>query len=159
MKTRLCAAGVVAVLASVACSPTAPEPGIQVPLVRLQIGPGPSPLNSGFHEPAQLVIRDRAAWIEAWDLVPAIEPAPEIDFTQDMILIVAMGGRATGGYRILLDTARVKDGHMLVEGRAISPGPTCFVSAGTTQPIDVARVRRVSGTVHFNIREFVTNCG
>src|SRR5712671_3246759 len=61
---------------------------------------------SGITDPLRMVIRDRDAWREMWKRVhhgqfPELPSLPEIDFSREMIVVAALGGRPTSGYGII----------------------------------------------------------
>jgi hypothetical protein len=113
-------------------------------------------------EPAERVARDRAAWEAAWQSLHrglAAGPAPAVDFGRDMVALVALGDRPTGGYAVRIEgTSVAPDGALLVHVVRTRPGPTCMLTQATTSPVDVARVPRAAGAVRFVSREEVTPC-
>ncbi|MCH7909276.1 MAG: hypothetical protein IIB38_06620, partial [Candidatus Hydrogenedentes bacterium] len=56
-------------------------------------------LIGGPQEAARSVVRDQQAWLEFWGiLTAALLPAPDpplVDFTQDLVIVAAMGSRPT----------------------------------------------------------------
>src|SRR5437764_12715579 len=66
-----------------------------------------SAVTSGFTEPAELVLRDEAALANAWRTlnngVPG-NPAPTVDFSKKMVVLLALGQRNTGGYAVRFDS-------------------------------------------------------
>jgi hypothetical protein len=61
----------------------------------------------GVQDARRLVIRDPTAWRALWDeVVAGISPPQEpplVDFSQSMVIVVAMGMQNTGGYEISID--------------------------------------------------------
>jgi hypothetical protein len=107
---------------------------------------------SGIPEPRRVVIRDPAAWETLWDearRVGSLPPAPSVDFTRDMVLVVAMGLRPTGGYRISVDAVYRAHGGVFVVVREISPGAGAMVTQVLTAPLDLVRVPRTDEAVTF----------
>lgn len=157
--------GVAVVILSSACGSfnVAPPPGANVPLVRLRSEPYSFAFVSGFDQPARLVIRDPLTWQAAWNRIylrgSPVPPLPEIDFSQEMIVVVALGSHSTGGYGILLTGASESADGIEVDVNSRSPGPTCVVTAAFTQPVDVARLPLRQGAVHFAERSEVSTCG
>ena len=153
-------------LAAIGCaSPLATglPPGKSVPIVRLRAEPYSFAFNSGMDQPARLVVRDAATWRGLWNKIyerhSPIPPVPVIDFSQEMIIIAALGSRSSGGYGILLDGASEDGtGTIHVAVRSISPGPRCVVTGALTQPVDIARLARRDGSFHFIERSEVSDC-
>jgi hypothetical protein len=137
--------------------PLAPEPlTTPVPVVRLRAEPYPLTFSSGLTQPQRLVIRDPAAWTEVWAAVwlrhSPLPELPQVDFAREMLVVVALGERPTGGYGILVDSAAAKPGGLTIWVRTISPGPGCAVTPAVSQPVDIARLPRSEGVVRFQDR-------
>jgi hypothetical protein len=157
--------GVMVLLLS-GCSPAAPSTGASpLELVRFRAGGTAFTWQSDFHEPARLVIRDQAAWDDAWEqlgdvLIPFPSPArPQIDFSTHMLVLVAIGSQSSGGHSVVLESATGIGGEITVVGRQVSPGPGCFTTLNITQPVDLARLPLSMAPVQFEIRQVVTDCG
>ena len=138
--------------------PLAPDPpATPVSVVRLRAEPYSFGYYSGLIEPQRLVVRDRAAWAEIWATIwhrqsPLPLPElPQVDFAREMLVVVALGQRPTGGYDILVDSAVATPDHLDIWIRAIGPG-RCFVTQALTQPIDIARLPRSDSVVRFHDR-------
>jgi hypothetical protein len=137
-------------------------PGDPVPIARLRSDPYSFTFVSGFDSPARLVVRDAATWQAVWaqtfkgGSVPTI---PVVDFSREMLVVVALGSHSSGGYGILIDGAsEVSSGDVSVAVRSILPGARCAVTAAFTQPVDIARMPRRESAVSFVERNEVTNC-
>jgi hypothetical protein len=108
---------------------------------------------TGYTERQRLVIRTAAQWSQAWaritqNISPA-PPAPAVDFDHEMVILVAMGQRPTGGYSITVEGIYDADGRTFAEVRERSPGAGCITTQAFTQPIDAVRVPRRDGAVIF----------
>src|SRR5262249_27566105 len=95
-----------------AAVPNETGPGTPVPITRLNPRQCPScPFAgiSGLKEKLQLVIRDQDAWRDIWKVINEtklqLPSLPEIDFSREMIVVVGLGQRTSGGYSILVDRA------------------------------------------------------
>lgn len=109
------------------------------------------------------MIRDatawRAAWAELWAHVAPEPPLPTVDFARERVVLAALGERPTSGYQILMDSARTTaDGGVVVHVRTISPGARCGVFHVLTQPVERARLPRVSGPITFRDQAVVVDC-
>jgi hypothetical protein len=142
---------------------SSPSTGVEVPIVRLRAEPSSFTAFSGFRESSRLVIRDRGAWRSIWDklyqrtsLVPAL---PEIDFSNEVIVVAALGERGSGAYNVVFGGATENEsGGIDVVVRVISPGNRCALPAVLTQPVDLARVPRAYDSIRFVERKEVVNC-
>ena len=116
---------------------------------------------SGFTGAEELVIRDQAAWQAAWARVHegmAAPPLPAVDFARDMVVLLALGERSSGGHAVRFDSLSVSGGGATVRYTATSPGPGCMTTQAITAPIEVVRVARVAGAVRFEARTVQERC-
>lgn len=117
--------------------------------------------NSGFDEPAELVIRDRAAlesvWARVFNQVQG-NPPPAVDFAKETVILVALGTRTTGGHSVHVDAVIRGAGSAVVKYSAARPGDGCMTTQSLTSPVDVVRTARLEGTVRFDRREVVQPC-
>jgi hypothetical protein len=117
---------------------------------------------SGFTGPAERVVRDDAAWREAWGQVtgPIVPPPerPAVDFRREAVVIVAAGERPTGGWTVTVDSVAPANGGLTVSYTLSGPGAGCITAQIITSPVDVVRVPRPSGEVRFTSRTVRTPC-
>ena len=162
---KRCTVMAIALTAATACgsSPSAPNNTDEsLAVVRLRGEPVSFVYSSGLTEPQQVVIRDVEQWRQTWNAIwqhssprPAV---PEIDFSRDMLIVVALGERPTGGYSIFIDAASAGADRLAISIRSVSPGDGCAVTLAQTQPVDVARVPRRSGSAEFSERRDTQRC-
>jgi hypothetical protein len=141
-------------------NPNAPS-GQPIALVRLAPGAAPLTLHSTFTDPARLVIRDAATWQRTWDSLWNIRPSPplpDVDFSRDMVIVVAMGIRSSGGHSIVIESAAADGANVTIHLLMETPGPNCVSTMALTSPVDVARVSRANGEVQFRERTAVRDC-
>jgi hypothetical protein len=116
---------------------------------------------SGFDEEAERVIRDQAALESAWKTlfngIPGNAP-PAVDFTRETVLLVALGGRSTGGHAVRIDAVSRAGNGAVVQYTATSPGPGCMTTQSLTSPVEVVRTARIEGAVRFERRSIVQPC-
>ena len=155
-RVRLVAVLVSFVAAACTHPEATPSPGARgelVPIVRLRAEPYSFAYYSGLDKPERIVVRDPDSWQALWvringTLLP-VPPAPAVDFSREMLVVVALGARSTGGYGILVDAANESDNAgIAVTVRSISP-KNCITTQAFTQPIDIARLARRDGPVSF----------
>lgn len=107
---------------------------------------------SAYRDEAELVVRDAGTWRETWRALHggvAAAPAPSIDFSREMVIVVALGLRNTGGFSVKVDAVVAEGTGAVVRYTATSPGPECITSQSTTAPLDVVRVPRAVGEIRF----------
>lgn len=134
------------------------EPGKEVPVTPLgQVVSGYriSP-SKGAMDQLRLVVRDRDTWVQLWNHLNSgqnMQPAPEIDFTSEMLIVAAMGLRPSSGYQIIIDKAYAFEQYPRLEVvvRSIDntkcPGLGHFTAI--TSPIDMVRLPRMDRPVIF----------
>ena len=109
------------------------------------------------------VVRDQATWQSLWAKMNSnhIPPPalPAVDFSAEMVVVVATGGKPSGGFSVSVDSAGERSGTVTVEATMTSPGPNCIRTGILTSPVAVAKLPMRAGTVHFNVTRRVTNCG
>jgi hypothetical protein len=143
--------------------PVGPPLGPSVPMVRLRSEPYSFTYYSGLDTPARLVLRDAGSWQEVWSQIYSRQspapPLPAVDFSHEMIVVVALGSHGTGGYQILLTNAsEVGNNGTAITVSSTSPGPSCIVTEAFTQPVDIARVPVRDGAVTFVEQSHVSSC-
>jgi len=116
---------------------------------------------TGYDAPAELAIRDATPWDDAWRrLHPGdAPPAPAVDFGREMVVVVALGQRPTGGVDVAIDSAVVApDDGATVHYTVREPGAGCMAAQVITTPATAARVARAAGTVTFRRQTVATPC-
>jgi hypothetical protein len=140
-----------------------PQPeGEIIPVTRLRAEPYTFTYNSGLADSARIVVQDANTWASTWTALwgrHSPEPAlPSIDFSQEMLVVAALGTRSSGGYSIYVDSAYQRTDHIEVVIRKVSPGKRCIVPAALTEPVDIARLPRSSQPVRYRERSVVRDC-
>lgn len=131
-------------------------PSIVQTLTRLH-----SAATSGFSEPAELVLRDRTALDDAWRTLHSSlpgNPAPTVDLSTKMVVLVALGTRNTGGHGVRVDSVMWDGSRTTVHYTATAPGSTCMTPQMITSPVDIVSVTRHDGPVRFERRNVVQPC-
>ncbi len=148
----------------------ATDPGLANPpavasltLTRLRTDSIAFALYSGVNARENLVVRDAAAWSALWQNIHATTdptpPLPDVDFSQEMIVAAALGTRNSGGYNVLLAGAIEDSEGVQITVLETSPGADCFTTQALTQPIDLGRMERRDGSVHFVVTQHIKRCG
>ena len=121
----------------------------------------PTYWQTGYTERTQLVIRDIVSWRAAWATLHARESAapvlPEIDFSKEMIVLVALGTRPSGGFQLDLVSAQ-SDGETLYLGLVETTRGNCLVISSLTFPTTLIRVQRSAGPVSVQIDQRARRC-
>ena len=156
---------IVAIVAVVAggCSGALNEPpsGTRLELHRFRSDGASFTYVSGMRQSERLIVRDAATWLDSWasisNSIPS-QPAPNVNFATQMIVVAALGERNSGGYSIRVDSAlRTAEGLTIWIG-TISAGAHCGTVTMLTQPVDIASLTRVNGAVRFIDVPSVVDC-
>jgi hypothetical protein len=152
------------VVALTACSSGAPTPGADgTQEVVTSIDSGAVVLSSGqgLGDPTRAVIRDSTAWAAFWNQAHAlVEPAPllpAVNFGDSMLLVAALGTRASGGHAVTIDSI-ARGASLRAFVTTATPGPDCMTTMAITWPVQVVRVPRFEGSVEFVESEQVRPC-
>jgi hypothetical protein len=109
------------------------------------------------------VLTDSASWADASARVYANHGRPPslpgVDFTREIVVLVALGTRATGGYAISIDSARTTATTLIVYVHSTSPRPTCGTTGALTQPVYAVALPRSLLPVQFVEQFSKTDCG
>src|SRR5688572_12705524 len=80
--------------------------------------------------------------------------APEIDFENYTLLVVATGARPSGGYSVALQSVWESESHVEVMALELRPlGRNCTAIAVVTYPVAFALIPRASKPVRFAIQQ------
>jgi hypothetical protein len=180
IRAPLTAAALCLLLATAGCAPMGGEEDPSNSARELGYGPGvDAPLtscrgnfdasgrlclfSSGIRDRQRLVLTDNEEWASTWQRAWSwLSPRPElaaIDFRQETVILVSMGERTSGGYRIEIREVTERGGDLEVTVAELSPGARCVVTEALTQPLAAARVPRVQGEVRFIEVQETVNCG
>jgi hypothetical protein len=109
----------------------------------------------------RVVIRDQEAWLKLWKEFShgQATPAPEIDFSREMLIVVAMGQASTGGFSIMVDGVYERDNKLEVVVKSEGPGRNCMTTQALTQPVDIVRVPKSDRSVVFREVSVSHDCG
>lgn len=109
--------------------------------------------HSGVIEPRQVVNKDEAGWRRLWgEHQPPGQPArplPEIDFTKEMVILVAMGQRFSGGFTIEIEKVETSRGRLTIFVRPEAPPPGAMVTQALTAPFEIVAVPRSDSPPQF----------
>ena len=141
------------------------DPGTPVPIMPLsprRCPTCPFTATSGIKGRLRLLVRDHDAWLDVWKAInqPRVPmpPLPEIDFSREMLVVVGLGEKRTGGYSIVVDRAYESAEQLEIEVVSQSPGRNCVLTQVLTQPVDIARLPRTHRSVAFHDTEVVHEC-
>ena len=117
--------------------------------------------SSKIREPRTEVIRTDARWREVWpEVTPSGSPeaTPNVNFTREMLLLVARGTQSTGCPSIKVESVAREGNGVVATVAHIDPGSRCGCIAALGHPVDVVAVTRVEGNVRFQFVTRVNEC-
>ena len=117
----------------------------------------------GAPNPSQrLVVRSQqdfaAAWAAIFNNSSPQPPLPNVDFTQEMVIIALSGSKPSGGYCIAVEHAAGDRRSVTLTVRSGGPAANNAILPVITNPYDVVRVPR-RDRVSFTEVSVITNCG
>jgi hypothetical protein len=117
---------------------------------------------SGIDAHRRLVVQDAESWSRLWRQIAGNRtpqpPPPTADFSRDMLVVAAMGTRATGGYTISVAGVYRDQSRLFVVVREVSPSSDCMLIQAITAPVAVARVPRSVEPATFVEQQETLNC-
>lgn len=95
-----------------------------------------------FTDSVRLAVRDMATWQQVWAQATSTQaeppPLPQVDFSQEMVLVAA-AGQMHPGDQIRVDSAGVRAGVFVAVVRTIT---ACRPFPAAAYPLDIVRVMR-----------------
>ena len=118
---------------------------------------------SGIEQPLRVVIRTSDHWQSVWNEITRdrVTPAapPVMNFSQSMVILAAMGMRATGGHELSIKGVFRKEGCLSVVVQQIVLGDGCMTTQVLTSPVDAVQVPRSDEPVVFVEEQETRDCG
>jgi hypothetical protein len=100
----------------------------------------------GIQEPRQEIIQDKAAWEKVWAKHAGEGRAPgslpEVDFSKDMVILVTMGRKNTGGYGIQITQVEPVGNKLQISVKRTNPPPGAMTIQALTAPFHMVAVPR-----------------
>jgi len=148
--------------------PTQPQVAQDVPPDATAVGQGGvvtvvTLTAQAIRDPRRQLVETQAEWEAVWaessaNMWPQ-PPAPAVDLSDHRLVVLAMGGRPTGGYSISAEELSQLGADLWLTVMERSPGPGCMVTQATTAPLTVVEVPRTGGQLYLVEREATTDCG
>jgi hypothetical protein len=101
---------------------------------------------SGIMEARREIIKDKASWEKLWaqhcSLMRPARELPDVDFSREMVIVVTMGTRRTGGYAIEIVSAEEADGALRIRVRRTEPPRGAMTIQLITAPFHMVALPR-----------------
>jgi len=119
---------------------------------------------SGYGQANDWVIDNQADFCEFWNRAHALmfpaPPCPEIDFSQYVVIVTAMGRQRNGCYNTeIYCIEEDQQGNYTVYVKDTIPGKGCFCPMMMVAPVHAVKAPIPGGTVTFSHTQFVMQCG
>lgn len=113
-------------------------------------------------EPGLFVARTADQWARLWQRMTShlgqTPPQPTVDWSTEMVVVLALGTRATGGYTVEIEEIRAGRDTLDVHGREDVPGRTCAVTDALTYPHHAVAVAARNGQARLILRVVTVEC-
>ncbi len=117
---------------------------------------------SGLPQAARLTVSTPTGWDSVWialqGTVSPTSPPPAVDFSTQLVLVVALGTKRTGGYVIHIDSLADTGGTRTVFVTTLQPGGGCIVTDVETAPAHAVVADRGPATIVFHERSLQYDC-
>ena len=104
---------------------------------------------SGIQTTRREVVRTATVWNALWAAHASGRPAPEVDFSRDMVVAMFAGSRPSAGYSIEIVSVERENGALTVKFRESAPPSDAMVAEVLTSPFHLAVVQRAQGQARF----------
>ncbi len=156
---RVLLAALLLVLLS-ACGDTVTSPGKDIAFRVIGVG-----IYSTYKDQGALVIRDATTWTQ---VLPNLDlrtgpngapgGAPDIDFSKEMAIVVALGQRSSGGYTVQISQVLDSGSEITAKAAEDAPGPNCLVTLAFTAPVVVVAIPQDARPVRVEWSRTVRAC-
>lgn len=112
---------------------------------------------SGITERKNLIIRRQDEWAKLWNKHTSTRiphpQAPVIDFSENIILAVFMGEKASGGFGVEITRVEKCENELVVFFSEVEPSADTMVTAVLTQPYHIIKIEKIGLKTKFKKSE------
>jgi hypothetical protein len=117
---------------------------------------------NGFAAPEQRIVRTSEELAAAWQQLTARGraqlPVPAVDFSREVVVLVALGLKPSTGHSVQIDAIRSSGANTTVVAHAVTPARDCIAGSAITYPLDLAIVPRLPGEMTIALETAVQSC-
>ncbi len=122
-----------------------------------------SPVMLPSENNGEVIITDQERFSELWKQMHQgigndYDEAPEIDFSNFMVVGVFMGEMPSSGYSIRINEVAAADESLKVHVSRTEPGPNCMNLTVITYPHHIVKIPATDKSVEFEYSTFVEDC-
>lgn len=118
--------------------------------------------NGGYKTKTNLIISTQKEFLQIWEQAFANymnkETAPEVDFEKNVIILVALGQKTSGGHTIKVNSVIESKDNTIVNILNTSPGKGCMTTEAITYPYQIVQIEKPKNTVQFSTIGKVIDC-
>jgi hypothetical protein len=103
--------------------------------------------------PVQVTARTPGEWDAVWKRHAPGRPAPQVDFSREMVVGVFAGSRNSAGYSVEIVSAEDQQGTLVVRYREAVPARGAVTAQIITSPYQLVAVPKHAGAVRFEKME------
>ena len=144
-------------------SQQAPNPDIPPTAISVPFAPLVQLASSNLETEMHMVVRTRAEWTDLRAAATrGVEPAreaPAVDFSRRMVLVAAMGRRATDGFAVRIGSVFEDRERVYAVVTVTSPGAGCVTTQAVTAPMSAISIPLSGKPVSFVRRTESPSCG
>jgi hypothetical protein len=113
---------------------------------------------SNISDSREQVIESASEWSVVWGEIGRGGPPPAVDFSRDMVALVAAGSQPNGCYAIEIRSIDLRSGLLRIDADLTVPGTSCVCPAQVVNPVHAVRLREIPRRADFDVRRVVQNC-
>jgi hypothetical protein len=121
------------------------------------------------HPATYFAVRSYHEWVSYWKslgprigqtarIAPASVPQPEIDFSNNIVLVASPGCKPSGGYTVQIGSIQQDESGLTVNVIEQEPGNGCAVTSMVTHPMMHALIPQTGMKINFKIVKKIHNC-
>lgn len=118
--------------------------------------------DGGFEIPITRVINSKEELIEVWNQAMSRfsekPEVPTIDFEKNQVLLIALGVKNNGGYKLQIDKVVESKNSIVVNYFENKPGANCVTTQAIVFPYELIEIPKNSKKVEFVKTEKVVDC-
>ena len=118
--------------------------------------------NGDFKEETTQVISNNTEFEQVWKQAYANfmikDEMPEVDFEKNVVLLVAMGEKTSGGHTIKITHLTEVNNNSIANVIATSPGKGCMTTESITYPFQIVQIEKTNKPIEFKVEKKVIDC-
>ena len=116
----------------------------------------------GFEEPTLEQYTNQkdfeTAWRKAWSNFSDSVSLPQIDFTKNNVVLVALGMRNNGGYQLKLNSVIENNKEVIIDYTEFTPNQKCLYTQALVFPYEFISISKTSKKIEFRLSKQIGDC-